>query len=48
MRAHGGDIVLDSSGAGGTTFRLMLPDMPGAAPTARAEPLREMRPPAAS
>ncbi len=48
MRAHGGDLVLDSSGAGGTIFCLMLPDMPGAVPTARAEPLHEMRPPAAS
>ena len=48
MRAHGGDIVLDSSGAGGTTFCLTLPDAPTASLAVRAEPLHEVRPPAAS
>jgi signal transduction histidine kinase len=48
MRAHGGDITLESSGAGGTVFCLTLPDAAMSPPAARAEVLHEMRPPAAS
>jgi signal transduction histidine kinase len=48
MRAHGGDITLESSGAGGTVFCLTLPDAAMSPPAPRAEVLHEMRPPAAS
>jgi signal transduction histidine kinase len=29
LRAHGGDVVLQESGAGGTRFRMELPDQQG-------------------
>jgi signal transduction histidine kinase len=32
LRAHGGDVVLQESGAGGTRFRMELPDLPGDGP----------------
>lgn len=46
LRAHGGDVVLDSTGPGGTVFRLLLPDQQAELPEPLMHPAASEPPPA--